>query len=316
MKKYNHIIIDGNNLFWRSFTSSLKKYVSVEDFHLFSGAIYDVLDRIKQIKENFAYESSIIYFCFDNPESVLNLRKFLDNNYKSHRFKKNAPKGLYKTLNIFVEILKVYDDNYRILNVDSLEADDLTYSIISEIKENLSRTNRCLVISNDLDWSRNLSLSDFCYWWNFLKMYNRKAFESEFGFYPIGNKIQLYKSIHGDSSDNIKNAVPYLPKDILNDILNKFDNVEDMLSGIWDQDYPLKWKKKIKEAEIDIKANNNLVDFIDANVSLKDYMLICKRNIKKLKIFYDSLDLKYESFMYTKEEKKQKSKEMMFGKKK
>jgi hypothetical protein len=297
MKKYNNIIIDGNNLFWRCFSGGLKKYVTIEDFHLFLGTIKINLDKIETIKKLYAYTSSVFYFCFDNPESVLNLRKFLDNNYKSHRFKKNSPKGLYKTLNLFVELLKVFSDNYRIANANSLEADDLTLPIIKEL--NLSKENRCLVISNDLDWARNLSLSKYCFWWNYDKMHNRKTFESEYGFSPVGKKIQLFKAIHGDTTDNIKNAVPYLPREILLNMVNEFNDVDELFNGMWKQEYSLKWKKKIKDAEKDIRANYYLVDFIELNYPIENYVWTCKRNIKKLRLFYDVLDLKYESFMHT-----------------
>jgi len=304
MKKYNYLLIDGNNLFWRCFSRGLKKYVVLDDFHLFIGTIKENLDTIEQLKKSFAYEDSILYFCFDNPESVINLRKFLDENYKSHRFKKNAPKGLYKTLNLFVELLKIYSDNYRIVNVDSLEADDLTLPIIKKLK--LNKNNRCLAISNDLDWARNLALSDYCFWWNYNKVYNRKTFESEYNFYPIGNKIQLFKAIHGDTSDNIKNAVPYLPKELLLKIVNKFNNVDELFDNLWKEDYPLIWKQRIKDAEKIIRANEYLVDFIELDLNIEDYTLICKKNIKMLKLFYDTLDLEYESFMCTKEQLKSK----------
>lgn len=309
MKKYNHIIIDGNNLFWRCFSRGLKKYLNVEGFHLFSGAIQENFDAIEQIKSSFAYESSIIYFCFDNPESTINLRKFLNENYKSHRFKKNAPKGLYKTLNIFVELLKYYSDNYRVISADSLEADDLTLPIIRSL--DLNTNNRCLLISNDMDWARNLSFSEYCFWWNFDKMYNQKSFESEYKFPPTGKRVQLYKSIHGDTNDNIKNAVPNLPKDILLDILNRFDSVDDLFKNLWRQDYPLNWKKRIKDEERVIRANNDLIDFIEIDFDIKDHLWICEKNIKILQIFYEALDMKYESWMYTKKELKNR----MFDKK-
>jgi len=296
--KFSYILIDGTNLWWRCFSTALKKLFVKKEFELFPGAIKEALTRIDHIKNIFGYNDSLLYICFDNPESVLNVRKYIDENYKSHRFKKNSPKGLYQTLNIFIEILKYYSDNFRILSVSSLEADDLTKPLIESYKEiEISKKNKCLVISSDLDWSRNLALSEYCYWWNFHKLYDREAFKEEFEFYPVNEKIQLYKAIHGDASDNIENAVPYLPHDLLIRIINEFNSVDELYKGLFKTDYPQNWKIKLKENERDVRKNLDLVNFIPIDLKIEDHLIECKQNVKALKFFYDCLGLDYEPFM-------------------
>ena len=148
-----------------------------------------------------------------------------------------------------------------------------------------------------MDWARNLSLSEYCYWYNYDKIVDRKLFFELYGFKPISNKVQMYKAIHGDVSDNIKNSLPYLPKDILLDILDNFNSVNDLYKGLYKTTYPDKWKKKIKEAEIEIKKNEDLVNFQPIEVNLDSYLWDCKLNVKKLKYYYDVLNIEYENFM-------------------
>ena len=293
--KFQTIIVDLNNLFWRCFSVSLKKFFVRKDYDIFPGSIRESLTRIEHIKNIFAYDSSILYLVLDNPNSVLDIRRFIDCNYKSHRFKRNAPKGLYQTLNIFIEVLKNYSNNFKIVQCESLEADDLTKPIISSL--NLDKKSKCLCISNDLDWARNLSLSEHVYWWNYHKLYNQEDFKEEYKYPAICEKIQLYKAIHGDASDNIENAVPYLPSELLIRIVNEFNSVEDLYKGLWKTDYPQQWKIKLKENERDVRKNLQLVDFAPLDFDIKDNIFDCKQNSSALKFFYDALDLDYEPFM-------------------
>lgn len=297
--KFRYNIVDGNNLFWRAFAISLKKFISESnEYQIFPGAIKESFEKIKKLTEFLAYKDSFFYFLFDNPEININIRKFIDKNYKSNRFSKSAPKGFYNTLNLFIEILKHYSNNYKVLHIDSLEADDLTKPIIEQL--HLSSHIKCVVISNDMDWARNLSLSKYCCWYNYDKIIDRKLFYELYEFEPISNKIQLYKAIHGDDSDNIKNSLPFLPKNIVLDILERFNSADDLYKGLYRTNYPDKWKQQIKESEMDIKKNEDLVNFQPIEIDIKDNLWDCKQNVKKLRYFFDVLSLEYEDFMIDK----------------
>ena len=58
----------------------------------------------------------------------------------------------------------------------------------------------------------------------------------------------MYKCIHGDKSDCIENAVPYLPKEILLYIVNTYSDLKSLFSNLWSDDkIPKQWKLKIKD---------------------------------------------------------------------
>lgn len=293
MAKYKYICIDFNNLFWRSITSCLEKTLLVEEHIIYNISITNFLDRIKQLILRFGYDESIIYFLCDNPESHINVRKIISNGeYKHSRESKNLPKNIYKTLNILLDILKNYDDNFRIVNCDHLEADDLTYPIRKQLE--LNENIKCLYISADLDWARNID--KYCNWFNFFTVHNFITFKNKYGFSPVGKSIQLMKAIKGDNSDCIVNAVPYLPKEILNDILNKFKDIDDLYDNLWKQDYSNKWKIKLKEKEVNVRLNYQLVDFILLEDSIDNYIYKCKKNLKKLNFWFDVLSIpQYDS---------------------
>jgi hypothetical protein len=265
--------------------------------------IKKALAMIRNLHEKFGYVDSKIYLLFDNPESVISIRKVVDSEYKSCRLKKSVPKGIYETLGIFIEILKSYSDQYYICRVPSLEADDLPPAIIKTLK--IDNNNKALIISNDLDWSRNIT--DNISWYNYNDLYSVSKFQKEFKFSPRGKAVQMYKAIHGDRSDNIENAVPRLPKEILLDIVNRFDSIDDLFKNLWkkETEYPHDWKMRLKEAENNIRKNFTLVDFMPLEIKTEDFIIECKRRPKLLRIFFKSFNLSLEKDMHSKEDAKQ-----------
>jgi len=298
-RRYHSICIDANNLFWRAFCVNTKNALvkkSDVKFHIYIGAIELALKRIKEIIKTYAYKDTIIYFLFDNPESKINIRKILsEGEYKHPRSEKRVTRQFYNTINIFVEVLKCYSDNFRIVAIDQLEADDLTYPLVQKIKP--AEDNFVLFISADMDWSRNID--DYCHWFNWVTIYDIKEFKQKYGFSPVGNAVQLYKAIHGDNVDNIKNVVPYLPKEILLDIVTRFTSIDDLFSNLWKQDYPKKWKIKIKEVEREIKINYQLADFLIVDGDIEEYIINSKEDLKILKFWYDLLEIPDDSRMLT-----------------
>ena len=301
MSKYRYLIIDTQNVWWRNFIVSVKNVICDNQTELSSLAIKKALISIKKLQTDFGYIDSKLYLLFDNPENVLTIRKVIDENYKSHRLKKSVPKGIYEILSIFVEILKNYSDDYFIFKVPSLEADDLTYPLLKSLP--IDKKNKAIVISNDLDWARNLK--ENIDWWNYNKLYTVESFKKEYSFDPSrGKAIQIYKAIHGDTSDNIENVVPYLPKEILFDIVNRFESIDDLFKNLWKKEtnYPHDWKLKLKEAENNIRKNFTLVDFILLDIKTNDFIIQCKRKPKLLRIYFDSFNIPLEKDMFTKKD--------------
>jgi len=293
-KKYSYVIYDFNNLFWRSIISSLEKTKNINDYALYNEAIMMFFTRLKELENKFCYKETLSYFLCDNPESHINIRKIItDGQYKHSRESKNLPKNLYKTLNIIIEILKSYSSNYRIVQCENLEADDLTLPVKKLL--NITNQNQCLFISADLDWARNID--ENCHWYNYYTVHDITSFKKKYEFSPVGKSIQLWKALKGDNSDCIKNAVPYLPNEILLDILNRFKDLEDLYSNLWQQDYPKEWKIKLNEAKINIRTNYQLADFIEVTGNISTYIYECSENLKKLEFWFKTLDIPFEGRM-------------------
>lgn len=301
-KKYRYLVIDATNLYYRSFLSNSKKVFQFEDTKLYVGGVEDALLRIRTLIERFGFESSNIYFLFDNPQSAINVRRILsEGRYKHSRQQKNAPIQLYKSLNLFTEILKHYSDNYRILWSIGLEADDLTYPLRQSLI--LDAHHQALFISNDLDWARNIT--DYSDWYNWAHVYSQEEFFKKYKFWPKTNAIKMYKAIRGDASDCIDPGVPGLPEEILLDILEKYETIGDLTRSILHTDYSITWRKKIKDNENQLKINYQLVDFFPIESPIEDLIYECKRNPIQAKIWFDVLGFPPETWMMTQEEVKE-----------
>jgi len=289
---YQNICIDSNNLFWRSVATSIRTQMDKETDVVYTLAILSALERINQIINTYGYKDSKIYLCFDNPVSVYDVRRLISHDrYKHTRENKNIPSQLYHTLDIFEELCSSYSNYFHTVKSEKLEADDLTIILKRKLPE-----ETFLFVSADMDWARNID--DKCNWFNFKKLYTKDSFRKEHSFDPDGNKIKIHKAIHGDSSDCIPNAVPYLPKDILLKIVNESDKISD----IYNIDMPEKWKDRVMEAKEQIEENYCLVDFVDIGLQYEDVVVKSIENIPKLKKWFNILDLPLETRMLTKED--------------
>ena len=300
--KYKYLLIDATNLLWRSLYSNVKEILINKEL-IYTGGIEQFIKRLNQLLFEFSYtDSSIVYLLFDNPKSELNFRQMIDEEYKHARLAKKPEKQIYNTMNLLMEILKNYSNNYRIANLDKLEADDLTKPILESLKTEIDDFNKVLVISADMDWSRNIDKN--IHWYNFVDIIDEVKFTEKYGFSPVGNKVKMYKALHGDTSDSIPNAVPYLDKNIMLHIIEKFDDPTILFKNLWKQEYSKHWKTKLFEAERQILTNFQLADFVDIECSIQEIVRKCTRNCKALRFYYKNLKIPFEGFMTTKEENK------------
>lgn len=287
---FDNILIDGNNLFWISVIKETIE-VMIEKSPIYVNGVRKALEYSKYLISKFGCESSKVYFLFDNPVFIHNIRKMYDEKYKHSREKLNIPQRFYDSLNIFIEILKNYNDNYYIVLADYLEADDLTYPILKKHKGEKS-----IIISNDLDWGRNCNKDTF--WFNHKEIVNMDMFKEKYGFEPTGKKIQLYKAIVGDKADNVKPALPYLKKEKVIKIVNKFNNLEEFLLYFNHIDFlSIKDKEKIIKNKIILEKNYQLVDFILPD-NVDDFIEKGDRDAAFLKEFYEILGFALEDDMY------------------
>lgn len=292
--KHNHIAIDFNNLFWRSVTTTSQDFLAIYNSQVYNFVIQDLLKRINELKDRFGYEDCKVYFLIDNNQSKINIRKLLDEQYKHPREYKNIPSHFYSTLNFALEILKCYSDNFYLLREDNIEADDLTFPLRKYL--NLNENNKCLFVSADLDWARNIS-ENSC-WFNYSKMYNEMLFKLKYGFSPLSNNIQIYKAIRGDSSDNIPIGVIRLPEKILLHILEKYDDIDSLYKNLEsDKEIPNNWYRRFLEEEERVRKNYQLADFILLQEPIENIMHKCNENIKCLRMWFKALKIPFEPRM-------------------
>jgi 5'-3' exonuclease len=299
--KYKYILIDGNNLFWRSWATNIAEVI-LKDEKIYSGGIATFISRLNQLINMFSYVDDVkIYLLFDNPTSTIKVRQEIDENYKSHQLNKKHDKEIYKTIEILIRILKCYSDKFYIVNCPNCEADDLTLPLIKYLKiSDDAFSDKVLCISNDLDWARNIDIN--IHWYNFNEVYTIDSFEKEYGFKPNDNKIKMYKAMRGDKSDNISIGLPYVKEDTVIDILNKYSTIDLLIDGLNISDYSDSVKKKIRENSIQLRTNYQLVDFSPIENDITEYISICKKRIGELKIWYKALDIELESWMKSKAE--------------
>lgn len=291
--KYSYLIIDGSNLYHRSY------YLGKTHANLATGVIQESLKSIDSLVETFAYDNSEIYFLFDNSQSQINIRKQIDPEYKSTR-EKNRYEDLYRFHSRLIEILKVRDSRYRILMAGTLEADDLVKPLISTLKLNLY--TKGIMISNDLDWTRNLSAN--IHWFDWQNVYDLEYFFSKYSFFPSEEGLKLYKAIKGDPSDHIYCGVNNFPQDVLCEICNtafnfkSFQDFENLIPTL-----PNNLQLKIKQSFKEIKRNYALVDFAHIEKPIEEYIRKCEYNETKYSMLTLALGLKVQKVATSEEEK-------------
>ena len=290
--KYHYFVFDATNLYHRVVYASLKKMVSPNIIpHV---VIMDFLARIKNIVSlySYNYSNSKIFLLFDNTDSKVRKRQEIDSTYKQSRENKPEIKGFAETLMILQEIIKNYNNNYYFAQMEGFEADDLVY-LVKKQAIKLFENERILLISADLDWARGID--ETTDWFNYHEFYDKNSFKNKHGFSPIGNSIKIFKAIHGDTSDDVKNVVPYLPREILLNIVNNFATLEDFFEKLDTLEIPEKWKEKIKEAKENIERNYKLVDFFEKETPLQ--LIQCVVNMAALKFLFTKFKIPQEARM-------------------
>lgn len=299
--KYNNLIIDGTNLFWRSTVICLKNIINNEDDEddreFYSESIEEALKRINDLVKQFGKDNPTVYILYDNPMSKINEREAIYPSYKHARKNKNIPPVFYKSLDKLVEILKIYKDNFVVVKYHNCEADDLVPSVLAKCEGN------SILISADLDWARGITEKDKdgfrIDWFNYATVYTKESFQNHYGFNPANNGVKMYKAIKGDTSDNIENAVPYIPKEILLNIVDKYNDIPELLANVWkDDEIPKQWKLKIKEAEVQLKINSQLVDYLNIDLPFNEIAYYCKEDINELRSWFSLLSIPFENRMF------------------
>lgn len=292
--RYDKIFIDVSNLYHRGYHVGKRIAETYEDsYNPISVGIVESIRMVQKIERDFLNMNGEVFFLFDNTHSGINKRKQIDPDYKNNREPKDE--AFYRSIDYFHLILLNFKDNYRIVKIESYEADDLVKTL-TEIYSDDS----ILLVSNDLDWMRIVSSEIHVAKYenkNYV-IYKPEEFKERFGFEPSIEGICIYKSFRGDTGDNIPIGVKNLPSKVLNRLIEEFDSITDIIYNIKNLDYvSSNFKSKIIEAAPRLLINYKLVNYLDiSKTELQENIINCSFNPNSLHPIYKMLELDIKNF--------------------
>lgn len=262
-KRYDNIIIDSVNMFYRVCDTKNETPTILSQKAVYKNAICDFIKQVEYLKDRYLYHDGSIYLLFDNYFSRADLqstftyadRKNLDEAYKATRKKENKP--FYQSLNFIRFYYIIGPSMYKTARIDGLEADDLVKPLI----EGRCKGQSCLFVTNDLDWSRYMS-KDIDWIPNFGKGPQTIEDLSLKMKFPINEvSVIVYKSLFGDSSDNIKNIVPNNEKN--------FENFRELLPTIHVPEQLIYIARNVEKRDV-----HNILKYVNENE--KQYQINCQ----------------------------------------
>jgi len=287
--KYNYVVIDLHNIACshyyiigkeNKFKTNIKKY--------YNEICKRTMFSLRKYEKEFLSENGKMIILSDNPTSKENFRSQISDDYKATR--KKHPDFFYKAVEYTKNILLSYDEKYIQYYISFCEADDITKPFIESMNENES----CLLISSDKDWARNIEYQNKkVHWFNKKDIYTCEKFFEVNKYYPSISSINIYKSIRGDDSDNIKPAIKNLKEEDLIRLIEDFKDVHEIIYKINSIDYLSDtFKKKFKDNERCLRINSQLVDFIDLDIkTIEDNKYVGRFKKNTLRAMYKSIGM-------------------------
>lgn len=285
-KKFYYLVIDANNLFYRVALNIKTENISQLYTDVIGNPAIAFFDRVKDLQSRFGYETSEVYLLFDNPGSVYYKRREIDSSYKHNREQTKLNSLFLAIINLIQLVALAYSDSYRTVQVTGYEADDTVRPLLEKLDLNFYQN--CLLISNDLDWSRGMS--DYTYWYNHKKLYDRESFAKKYGFVPSEKSVILWKALTGDASDCIEAGLKHAPKEVIHHILSTYNSVDELIAGSSnDPELNKHWKEKIKESADRLRLNAQLVGFVPFPYDLDDFIRYGKREESMMNMYFSIL---------------------------
>lgn len=286
--KYEYFIVDGMNLFFKSYHTKKGNYT-----HPYAGLI-NFISFLKWLENNLAYSNYKIHIVWDaKGESTENKskRKMIDPDYKRNRSNTKFTGEMENVYHRLKEILVFYSDKVTMYENCEFEGDDFVPEIIKDLK----KESNILLVSEDEDWAR--SISENIHWFAKGHIYTSEKYFQKFGYYPTKNRIILYKSLKGDTSDNIKKPLNgRISKQDLSTILTEINNLNDLKENINSLDIKENLKDDIRSNFYRIKLNWQLIDFLPFDdYDMEISKIPCKKNNILRKEMYIKLGIDYSS---------------------
>ncbi|WP_323847763.1 MAG: 5'-3' exonuclease H3TH domain-containing protein [Phytoplasma sp.] len=242
------VLVDGNSLVFRAYYATYYKNIKLiqnnegEDIN----ALIVFINMFKKILEQ---TDNYICVVFDSKAKTTKHKIYKD--YKKGRVK--TPNALIKQIYLIREYLTLLGiNNY---SQDGYEADD----IIGTLAQQATKNNVSVVIfSSDKDLLQlvdsNIIVALIKKGLKNVIYYNPQKLEEEYFLKP--NQMIEFKSLVGDSSDNIK-GVPSIGPKTASKLLKEFNNLENIFNNL--DKINLKIKSKLIEFKKDIFFNFILI---------------------------------------------------------
>jgi len=290
-KIYDAIAVDVLNLLHKLYQLDNKASESKEElFNIGNKLVYrnltvSFIEYIYYLRENFLKnDSSLIYLLYDpfysktkgSSTSIYthfkkSKRKRVSASYKGNRAKLKISEVFYTTLRLLKYFFLNSEPFIKSVQIQNLEADDLIYPLIQQELDKDTKS-KILLVTNDSDCYRYVSESV-----HFQPILRNPPEGIEYiyrklGFRPSEERVVIYKTLLGDSADNIPAIIPTAEKQLLVDYLNK--NPEDTLQDVIVKsrkyinkyDETEKFLYLVKANESQVKINEFLVRRINVDL--------------------------------------------------
>ncbi len=216
------LLIDGHSLLHRAY-HAFPRNLTTSDGEL-TNAVYGFTRILLSVLRKF--NPRFVAVSFDTPEPTFRQQEFAP--YKEHR--PEMDEELAGQIPKVHEVVKVL--GIPIFEVPGYEADDVIGSLAEQAAGAIQHGSagvETLVVTDDMDMLQLVGNGTRVYMPKKDKIWDRRAVEEKFGFAP--EKIDDYKSLRGDPSDNIPGVRGIGPK-TAKELLSKFESMEEIYQNL------------------------------------------------------------------------------------
>lgn len=252
-------VIDGKSVFYRGYYAMPN--LSTRD-GISTGGVYGfatlALEIIAKLKPDY------VAVAWDKSKTNTAKRKEIYAEYKANR--KPAPPDFYEQVPILKDLLKVL--GWPLYELDGYEADDILGTLAHQAKDLNLETK---LITSDLDMLQ--LIHDGCTeiltikkGFSDIQKFNQKAFEDKYGIEV--EQFVDYKSLMGDSSDNIPGVAGIGPK-AAQELLSEYKTLDGVYENLWK--VPAKYQKKLEAGkDLAFTSKQLATILLDAPIKLKE----------------------------------------------
>lgn len=284
IEKFDALIIDSVNLAYKIFKKENPTLISKKA--IYRDFVKNFILTVENLKKKYLNSDGKVYLLFDNYTSRIELqnafmyaaRKDIDDGYKKRRSKDT--KEFYNSINLIRYYYLIGPSQYINIRVEGLEADDLVKPLIKNYLED----KRCLMVTSDLDWCRYIS--NKVYWLHNLNEEPESGAQlsARLGFRVSEKSIICFKSLFGDTSDNIPSILSNNENNVKEfiDLIDNINSPEELI--VLSRKEPLKNPiyKAITDNERQYVINNQLVSPINCRKEIFDQNTMPGRNTTTL----------------------------------